>query len=106
MSGFVITIGWLGFAGGLIYFIVEDHSGAPALNFVHSTQHILIISAVVVLAGYLFKYLGRSLGVGSSRCRTCGKRIDRQEMYCFDHRLETIRKAQEQNRIPGSGKKN
>jgi hypothetical protein len=43
------------------------------------------------------RFLGHILGLGSGRCRKCGKRIERQEMYCFNHRLESIRQAQDRS---------
>jgi hypothetical protein len=104
MSRLVTTVGWLGFAGGLIYFVIQDRSGAPNYHYIETTQHIFVISGAVVLSGYLLKYLSRILGLGSNRCRACGKRIERQEMYCFDHRLEAIRKAQEEGRLSGPPK--
>ena len=73
--------------------------------YVWQTQWILIISAGVILGGYVLRYLGQALGIGKTgRCRKCGKKIDKSEMYCFDHRRDSIWEAQEKNRLEGTGK--
>ncbi len=99
MSSVVISLGWLGFAAGLVYYIVQDRSGTPDFRYIDITQRILIVSVALILCGYLLKYLSRKLRLSQGKCRVCGKRVSKQEMYCFDHRLETIRKAQEHARI-------
>lgn len=105
MSRIVISLGWLGFAAGLIYYIAEDRSGSPDFRYVEITQHVLVVSAALILCGYFLKYLSRFFKISQGKCRTCGKRVAGNEMYCFDHRLETIRKAQDRGRIIESKKK-
>ena len=89
----LITAGILGMALALAYFMVADKSGSNNLKVVDQTKLIFFGSAALIPAAYVLRFLGSILGVNSGRCRKCGKRIERQEMFCFDHRLESIRQA-------------
>jgi hypothetical protein len=91
----LITAGIIGMALALIYFMVADKSGSNNLNVVDQTKLIFFGSAALIPAAYVLRFLGSILGLNSGRCRKCGKRIERQEMFCFDHRLESIRQAQD-----------
>ncbi len=94
-SKILITSGVIGMALALLYFVVADKSTGNNQQVVDNTKMIFFGSAALIPTGYVLRFLGRILGVGSGRCRKCGKRIERQEMFCFDHRLESIRQAQD-----------
>src|SRR5437667_5228130 len=99
MTNIITTIGWFGFIVAFAYFLVYDRmSGTISIDHVQNTRDILFASGTLVLGGYLLKYLASLFGVGKGKCKTCGKRIDKGEMYCFDHRIEAIRRAQERGR--------
>jgi hypothetical protein len=91
----LITAGIIGMAVALLYFMVADKSGGNNQYVVDQTKMIFFGSAALIPAAYMLRFLGTILGLGSGRCKKCGKRIDRQEMFCFDHRLESIRQAQD-----------
>ncbi len=91
----LITTGVIGMALALIYFVFADKSAGNEQQVVDYTKMFFFGSAALIPAAYVLRFLGHILGVGSGRCRKCGKRIERQEMYCFDHRLESIRQAQD-----------
>jgi hypothetical protein len=91
----LITAGVIGMALALVYFMVADKSGSNNLRVVDQTKLIFFGSGAVIAAAYLLRFLGNILGLGSGRCKKCGKRVERQEMFCFDHRLESIRQAQD-----------
>lgn len=97
MTNIITTIGWFGFLLGLAYFVVYDHwiSGSPDADYVTNTVRIWIASGALVLFGYALKFLAGVVGVGSGKCKKCGKRIDKGEMFCFDHRREQIWEARE-----------
>ncbi len=95
VSKILITLGVLGMAVALLYFVVADKSPGNDAKVVENTKLIFLVSAALVPTGYLLRFLGNILGLGYGRCKKCGKRIERQEMFCFDHRLESIRKAQD-----------
>ena len=103
MINLISTIGWLGFAAGLIYYFININD--PHIeDIVVQTKTILIASAGLVIVGYIIKVIGKK--VDHSKCKRCGKKIDKGEMFCFDHRRESIWKAQEDHRLEGSGKFN
>jgi hypothetical protein len=110
VTSILTSLGWVGFAAGLIYYFIRDRYGDPALiqNYVLQTQAILITAAGLVIVGYIFRYMGRKTGIGQhlGRCQKCGKRIDPGESYCFDHRRDAIWQAQDKHRLEGSGKFN
>ena len=110
MNNILSTIGWLSFAAGLAYYFIRDDQGDPALleKYVWHTQIILIVSACLIVAGYILRFMEKKTGFGhhTNRCQKCGKKIDKGESYCFDHRREAIWKAQEKHRLEGSGKFN
>jgi predicted nucleic acid-binding Zn ribbon protein len=91
----LISAGVFGMAAALLYFMAADKSGGNNQQVVDYTKMIFFGSAALIPSAYVLRFLGSLLGVGSGRCKKCGKRIERQEMFCFDHRLETIRQAQD-----------
>lgn len=91
----LISAGVFGMAVALLYFMAADKSAGNNQQVVDYTKMIFFGSAALIPAAYVLRFLGSILGVGSGRCKKCGKRIERQEMFCFDHRLETIRQAQD-----------
>jgi hypothetical protein len=104
MFNLISTIGWLGFAAGLIYYFVNSDDPTRIQDVVVQTQTILIVAACFVVVGYVVKFVSKK--VDHSKCQKCGKKIDKGEMFCFDHRRESIWKAQEDHRLEGSGKFN
>ena len=110
MHSVLSSLGWFGFAAGLIYYFIRDRYGDPGLiqEYVFQTQIILITSAALIVITYVLRFMSRKTGIGqqSARCLKCQKRIDKGEMYCFDHRREAIWHAQEKHRLDGSGKFN
>lgn len=98
MTHLIITIGWLGLGLGLVYALFQGHATEGDITHIHNVQRILMISGSVLVSGYVLRFLGLRLHLGSGRCKTCGKRIEKQEMFCFDHRIEKIRSAQELDR--------
>jgi hypothetical protein len=105
MSSFISGVGWLGLVTGVVYYILNDSREAPSdITYVQTTTQILLGSAIFIAAGYVLKFLSRKSGIGSGRCKECRKRIDKREMYCFDHRRQMIWEAQERNRTDGTGK--
>ena len=99
MTNIITSLGWFGFLLAAVYFIVYDRmSGSTNVDYINNARNILIGSAGMVLLGYILKYLGTLVGVGSGRCKKCKKRIDKSEMFCFDHRREAIWQAQERAR--------
>lgn len=99
----VRTLGWIGFALAIGYFMISDNlSGEHGDRaYVHTTQQILMASCGLVLGGYLLKFASGIAGAGTARCKKCGKRISKSEMFCFDHRRESIWEAQERTRYAG-----
>jgi len=107
MLNLISVLGWICFAGGLIYYFVESGNGSRIEDTVVRSQTILLVGAALIIAGYVLDFLGKKVGMGNrSSCRKCGKKIDKAEMYCFDHRREVIWQAQEKHRLVGSGKFN
>ncbi len=98
MTDLIITVGWLGLGLGLVYAFFLGRSAEGDITHIHNVQRILMISGSVLVSGYLLKFLGVRLHLGSGRCKTCGKRVNKHEMFCFDHRIEKIRNAQELDR--------
>ena len=99
MTNIITTIGWFGFVLSTAYFIVYVSMGGSANSeYIYRSRDMLISSAGLVLLGYLLKYLGGALKLGTGKCKRCGKRIDKSEMFCFDHRREAIWEAQERAR--------
>ena len=100
-SQIVRTVGWIGFAVAIGYFILADKTageqGSPV--YIHYTQEIFLVSAALVVGGYALKYLSGLAGVGKSRCQKCGKRVAKSEMFCFDHKKEAIWEARERSRF-------
>ena len=99
MTNIITTIGWFGFVVSAAYFLVYDRmSGSTNPDYIFRSRDMLIASAGLVLLGYILKYLGSALKMGTGKCKRCGKRIDKSEMYCFDHRRDAIWEAQEKAR--------
>src|SRR2546430_9029550 len=99
MTNIITTLGWFGFIVAIAYFLVYDRmSGTTSIDYIKNTRDILYVSAALVMGGYLLKYVGTLLGMDKGRCKKCGKRIDKGEMFCFDHRREAIWRAQERGR--------
>lgn len=105
ISTLITTLGWIGLAGALLYFIISDRSGDANHSYVDHTRMAMIVSAVMVVGGHILRYFGKVAGVGKGRCQKCGKRIEKTEMFCFDHRIQTIREAQDRTRYVGTKKK-
>ena len=110
MHNILSSLGWLGFAAGLIYYFIRDQYGDAALieKYVWQTQVILIVSAALVVGGVILRFMSKKTGLGqqNARCPRCGKRIHKGEMYCFDHRRDSIWEARDKHRLEGSGKFN
>ena len=104
MFNLISTIGWLGFAAGFIYYFANSDDTGHIQDVVVQTQTILIVAASFIVVGYIWKFVSKK--VDHSKCKRCGKNIDKGEMFCFDHRRESIWKAQEDHRLEGSGKFN
>ena len=101
ISQILRTMGWTGFALAIVYFIVADKVAGEEGNpiYIHYTQMIFLASAALVVGGYVLKYLSSIMGVGTSRCKKCGKRVAKNEMFCFDHKKEAIWEAKERSRF-------
>jgi hypothetical protein len=110
MYSILSSLGWFGFAAGLIYYFIRDRYGDPSLvqHYVWQTQWILLVSGSLIVIAYVSRFMSKKTGIGTQtgRCAKCRKRIDRGETYCFDHRREAIWQAQEKHRLDGSGKFN
>ena len=98
-SKILITLGIIGMAGTLVYFMVADKTEGQEFEVVKNTKLYFVVSAALVPAGYILRFLGKIMGVGSSRCRKCGKRIAKNEMFCFDHSLQLVQDAKERTRF-------
>jgi len=105
MFNLISVAGWVCLAGGLIYYFINSSDQSRIQETVLRSQTIIIAGAALVILGYVLGFLGRKVG-GTNRCKKCGKKIDKTEMYCFDHRRESIWQAQEKHRLEGSGKFN
>jgi hypothetical protein len=103
ISLIIRTLGWFGLALALGYFMVADKIAGEEGNaiYVHNTQQIMMISAAMIVGGYVLKFLSGVVGIGKSRCKKCGKRISKNEMFCFDHKKEAIWEAKERTRFAG-----
>lgn len=103
LSQVLRTIGFVGFALAVLYFMVADKIAGEQGNpiYIHYTQMIMAISGALVVGGYILKFLSHVAGVGTSRCKKCGKRVAKNEMFCFDHKKEAIWEAQERTRFAG-----
>lgn len=100
MINIITSIGWFGFLASAVYFIVYDRmSDTAGVDYITNTRNFLIASAALVILGYVLKFTSTSLKLGSGRCRKCGKKIDKGEMFCFDHRREAIWQAKEKERF-------
>ena len=102
LSQIVRSLGWIGFAVAAGYFILADRLASDQANLtIHNTRLIVFVSCALVVGGYILKFLSRAAGVGTSRCQKCGKRIAKNEMFCFDHKKESIWEAKERARFAG-----
>ncbi|MGH9857973.1 MAG: hypothetical protein ACRD4B_09030 [Acidobacteriota bacterium] len=94
----------------MIYYFIRDQYGDGSLigHYVFQTQVILIVSAALLVSGVVLRFMQKKTGLGqhAGRCRKCGKRIDKGEMFCFDHRRDSIWEARDKYRLEGSGKFN
>jgi hypothetical protein len=96
----IITLGWCGVLAAIAYFIWQDHQGvAMAAEHMKRTRQILMLSAGLVAGGYILKYLGRWTSAALSRCKKCGKRIPKTEMFCYDHSVDLVMKAKDRDRF-------
>src|SRR5262245_49195736 len=104
-SRIVTTLGWIGLACAIGYFIFADKSRDPKAKanyeYVHQTQQILLVSGGMVIGGHLLRFLGGVVGLDSGRCKKCKKRIPKSEMFCFDHQKEIIWNSKERTRTAG-----
>ncbi len=94
----MITLGIMGMAAALVYFMIADKTEGQQVQVVENTKLYFVVAAALVPAGYILRYVGKFLGLGTSRCRKCGKRIEKQEMFCFDHSFELVQNARERTR--------
>jgi len=107
MFNLISILGWMCFAVGLIYYFVKSGDVTRIQETVVQSQTILIVAAALIIGGYILNFLSRKVSLGGqNRCKRCGKKIDRAEMYCFDHRRDSIWQAQEKHRLEGTGKFN
>ena len=98
-KNWVIILGWFGFALAAMYFLANSQMGADRdPNYKHMSQQIAVGSAGVIVLGYLLQRTKDKLGVGKGRCRTCGKQIPKNEVYCYNHGLKQIWDAQDSTR--------
>jgi hypothetical protein len=105
MFNLISLLGWICLAGGLIYYFLNIDDPNRIATTVLRSQTAIVVGAALIILGYILNFVGKKVGV-RNRCKTCGKKIDKTEMYCFDHRREAIWKAQEKHRLEGSGKFN
>lgn len=102
ISQIIRTLGWIGFAVAAGYFILADRLEADQANsIIHTTRQIFYVSGALVIGGYVLKFLEHASGVGTSKCQKCGKRIAKNDMFCFDHKKESIWEAKERSRFSG-----
>lgn len=98
-SLFLKTVGCLGILAAIVFFVIQDRGGDMAMKDVHQTRMILLWSAGILASGYVVNILGRIVGVGKGRCKKCGKRILKTEMFCFDHSVDLVMKSKERERF-------
>jgi len=89
------TLGWIGLVFAIAYFVVCDRMADAPADYVRNTRDILFGAMILLVASYVMKRVTPALGLGQGKCKVCGKRIEKQEMFCFDHRLQSIRDAQD-----------
>src|ERR1051325_2163614 len=105
MFNLISILGWACLAGGLIFYFLNSGDPDHIRDVVLQSQTIILAGGALVITGYILKFFGKKVGQ-SNRCKKCGKKIDKTEMYCFDHRREAIWQAQEKHRLEGTGKFN
>ena len=92
-------LGWFGFSVAAMYFIWNMQGGGLTNpDYKRNTRDIAIISVALVVGGKLLSRGTRKMGVGMGRCRTCGKLIPKNEVFCYDHGLKQIWDAQDSSR--------
>jgi hypothetical protein len=107
MYNLISVLGWICFAAGLVYYFVNSGDAGRIQETVLQSQTIIITGSALVILGYVLRFISKKVGLGAtSRCKKCGKKIDKAEMFCFDHRREAIWEAQEKHRLEGTGKFN
>ena len=89
------TLGCMGLVFAIAYFVIYDRMEGTTVDYVRNTRDFALVSATMLVGGFLMKRLAPVFGFGQGRCKVCSKRIEKQEMYCFDHRLQSIRDAQD-----------
>ena len=102
MGRLVTIIGLVGLVFSAAYFVYFDQTNAgEGFDYIAHTRTYFLISAVVVVIGYVIRIVENKRGVGSGKCRRCGRRVLKNEMYCFDHLKDAVHNAVDRDHRTG-----
>jgi hypothetical protein len=91
MGRILKLIGLAGLVFSAGYFLYFDQiKRGESLNYIIQTRDYLLISAGLFLVGYIVSRLETKLPFSYGRCKRCGRRIKKSEMYCFDHLKKAV----------------
>jgi hypothetical protein len=75
-------------AGYFLYF--DQFKPGGSFDYITRTRDFLLISAGLVVAGYIVQRLETKLPFSYGKCKRCGRRIKKNEMYCYDHLKKAV----------------
>ncbi len=102
MGRFLKLMGLAGLLCSIGYFLYFDYSSAGTdFDYITQTRNFFLISAVLILLGYIASFVENKLKIGSGKCKRCGRRTYKKEMYCFDHLKEAVNQGVDRDHRTG-----
>jgi hypothetical protein len=102
MGRWLTIVGLIGMILSAIYFVYFDQTKAgEGFDYISHTRTYFMISLGLVIVGYVVRIVENKLGVGAGKCRRCGRRVEKNEMYCFDHLKHAVNNAVDRDHRTG-----
>lgn len=102
MGRLLTIIGLVGLIFSAAYFVYFDQTNAgEGFDYIAQSRTCFLVSAVLVVIGYIVRIVEKKLGVGSGKCKRCGRRVEKNETFCFDHLKDTVHNAVDRDHRTG-----
>jgi hypothetical protein len=102
MGRLLTILGLIGLLFSIGYFLYFDRTkSGEDFDYINQTRNHFIISAILIAGGYVVGSIEKRLGARSAKCKTCGRRIPRNEIYCFDHLKDAVDRAVDRDHRTG-----
>jgi hypothetical protein len=86
MGRLLTIVGLVAMVFSAAYFVYFDQTGVgEGFDYITKSRSYFLISLGLVVVGYIVRIIENRVAFGRGKCKRCGRRVEKNELYCFDH---------------------